>query len=67
MVGGSGTVMSAVSGVNTTSGGSSGRTAPIALVSNVNDSQSRLSLTQVNNRRQAIPIHINIFIVNSHG
>lgn len=58
-MGGSGTVMSAVSGVNTTSGGSSGRSAPIALVSNVNDSsQSRLSLTQVNNRREAVRIRM---------
>lgn len=48
MVGGSGTVMSAVSGVSSSSGGSSGQPTPIALVPNVIDSLSRLSSSQVN-------------------
>ncbi|KOC67049.1 MOG interacting and ectopic P-granules protein 1 [Habropoda laboriosa] len=46
VVGGSGTVMSAVSGVSSSSGGSSGQPTPIALVPNVIDSLSRLSSTQ---------------------
>ncbi|XP_034940255.1 MOG interacting and ectopic P-granules protein 1 isoform X2 [Chelonus insularis] len=45
VVGGSGTVTSA-SGVSSSSCGSSGRPTPIALVSNVIDSQSRLSSLQ---------------------
>jgi len=48
VVGGSGTVMSAVSGVSSSSGGSSGQPTPIALVPNVIDSLSRLSSSQVN-------------------
>lgn len=48
VVGGSGTVMSAVSGVSSSSGGSSGQSTPIALVPNVIDSLSRLSSSQVN-------------------
>lgn len=48
-MGGSGTVMSAVSGVSSSSGGSSGQPTPIALVPNVIDSLSRLSSSQVNN------------------
>ncbi|XP_031828095.1 zinc finger protein MEP-1 isoform X2 [Nomia melanderi] len=46
VVGGSGTVMSAVSGVSSSSGGSSGQPTPIALVPNVIDSLSRLSSSQ---------------------
>ncbi|KYN01051.1 MOG interacting and ectopic P-granules protein 1 [Cyphomyrmex costatus] len=45
VVGGSGTVMSAVSG-SSSSGGSSGQPTPIALVPNVIDSLSRLSSSQ---------------------
>ncbi|XP_058800880.1 uncharacterized protein LOC131669770 isoform X2 [Phymastichus coffea] len=44
VVGGSGTVISALSGVSSSSSGSSGR--PIALVPNVNESQSRLLSSQ---------------------
>ncbi|XP_017887643.1 uncharacterized protein LOC108629469 isoform X2 [Ceratina calcarata] len=46
VMGGSGTVMSAVSGVSSSSGGSSGQPTPIALVPNVIDSLSRLSSSQ---------------------
>ncbi|XP_043685350.1 uncharacterized protein LOC122637342 isoform X2 [Vespula pensylvanica] len=46
VVGGSGTVMSAVSGVSSSSGSSSGQPTPIALVPNVIDSLSRLSSSQ---------------------
>ncbi|KAK0085695.1 hypothetical protein PV325_004578 [Microctonus aethiopoides] len=46
VMGGSGTVTSAISGVSSSSCGSSGRPTPIALVSNVIDSQSRLSSLQ---------------------
>ncbi|XP_015184100.1 PREDICTED: uncharacterized protein LOC107070420 isoform X1 [Polistes dominula] len=46
VVGGSGTVMSAVSGVSSSSGGSSGQPTPIALVPNVIESLSRLSSSQ---------------------
>ncbi|KAL0111659.1 hypothetical protein PUN28_013088 [Cardiocondyla obscurior] len=46
VVGGSGTVMSAVSGVSSSSGSSSGQPTPITLVPNVIDSLSRLSSSQ---------------------
>lgn len=63
MVGGSGTVMSAVSGVSSSSGGSSGQPTPIALVPNVIDSLSRLSSSQVN-KYWKIPVgELNDFMI----
>lgn len=62
MVGGSGTVMSAVSGVSSSSGSSSGQPTPIALVPNVIDSLSRLSSSQVNNILEGGIRKVNLFI-----
>lgn len=56
VVGGSGTVISALSGVSSSSSGSSGR--PVTLVPNVNESQSRLLSSQVIIHVQATEKHL---------